>query len=135
MAISHVSGHNPGVETTITPVAPRRVDSPEGTVHLEKAVRRQSSQREVEREKNDRLAVKEIEDQTFLDKAVEQLNAVLASMDRHLRFSVDKPSGRTVVKVIDNKSLEVIKQIPPDEILSLSAKIRELVGILFDKRS
>ena len=111
MAIFHVSGHNPGVESVVKPVS-------------------------VQSEKNGKLAlaIEELEDQS-VDKAVEQLNAILASMDRHLRFSVDKPSGRTVVKVIDNKSNEVIKQIPPDEILSLSAKIKELIGILFDRRS
>jgi flagellar protein FlaG len=134
MTISPVSGHNPGVEPVINPTPPHGIDRPEGAEHSEKAVQRQSPQREVKAEKNEKIAVQELEGQS-LDKAVEQLNAVLASMDRYVRFSVDKPSGRTVVKVIDNRNDEVIKQIPPDAILSLSAKIKELIGILFDKRS
>jgi flagellar protein FlaG len=134
MAISHVSGHNPGVESVVKPVVPQGVEPPADVRHLDEPVRGQNFQQEVESKKNEQLAVKQLENQS-LDKAVEQLNAVLASMDRHLRFSIDKPSGRTVVKFIDNKSNEVIKQIPPDEILSLSAKIKELIGILFDKRS
>ena len=136
MAIFHVSGHNPGVESVVKPVSVQSIATPKDVRYVREPVRTQNSQQEVESEKNGKLAlaIEELEDQS-VDKAVEQLNAILASMDRHLRFSVDKPSGRTVVKVIDNKSNEVIKQIPPDEILSLSAKIKELIGILFDRRS
>ncbi|WJW74583.1 flagellar protein FlaG [Thiohalobacter sp. IOR34] len=52
--------------------------------------------------------------------AVRRLNDYAQQMNRELRFSIDEDSGRTVIRVIDPDSEEVIRQIPPEEILSLA---------------
>ena len=38
---------------------------------------------------------------------------------RELHFSVDENSGRTVIKVIDSATQELVRQIPPEQLLSL----------------
>jgi uncharacterized FlaG/YvyC family protein len=53
--------------------------------------------------------------------------------DVSLHFSVDKSTGRTVVKVVDKESEKLIREIPAEELLKLAAKIEEMMGILFDK--
>ena len=53
-------------------------------------------------------------------KAVNQLNEFLQSLRRDLQFSVDEGSGSTIVKVIDSNTGELIRQIPPEEILAVS---------------
>ena len=60
-----------------------------------------------------------------LSKAAERLNDLVQSMHRELRFSVDDESGRSVIKVIDSSSREVIRQIPPEEVLALVAHMEE----------
>lgn len=52
-------------------------------------------------------------------------------MRRDLRFSVDEETGRTVVKVLDSRSGEVIRQIPPEEMLALAEDLERLQGLLF----
>ena len=51
---------------------------------------------------------------------------------RNLQFSVDEDSGRTVIKVVDTDSEEVIRQIPPEEILNISRSLQKIEGALFD---
>ncbi len=50
-----------------------------------------------------------------------------------LTFSLHEKTGRTIVKVINKESKEVIREIPSEEILNLVAKLDEMMGILFDK--
>ena len=49
-----------------------------------------------------------------------------------LNFSVDRFTGKVVVRVIDGESGEVIREIPPEELLSLAREMKELTGILYN---
>ena len=73
-------------------------------------------------------------DHKELEKTIGNINKMLESMDTSLQFYVHKDSGRIVVKVINNKSKEVIREIPPEEILKLDAKIKETAGLIIDKK-
>jgi len=46
---------------------------------------------------------------------------------QHLSFSVDESSGSMVVSVIDSKTSEVIRQIPNEDMLSISRKMRQVI--------
>lgn len=52
--------------------------------------------------------------------AVRRLSDYVQTMSRELHISVDEESGRTVIRVIDPTSKEVIRQIPQEEILALA---------------
>jgi len=43
------------------------------------------------------------------------------------RFTIDREANRTVVKVVDGKTKEVLYQIPPDEAIRLAAEARRKV--------
>ncbi|GAB4260421.1 MAG: flagellar protein FlaG [Methylomicrobium sp.] len=64
-------------------------------------------------------------DQRNLDEMVTQINAVLQNERRSIQFNVDEDSGRTVIKIIDMKSGDQIKQIPAEEILRISRQLAE----------
>ncbi len=51
-----------------------------------------------------------------------------------LQFSVHQSSGRVQVKVVNEETGEVVREIPPDEILNLAAKLDDMVGVIFDKK-
>ena len=63
---------------------------------------------------------------------VEQLNELAQQIERTLQFSVDEASGEMVITVVDSKTEEVIRQIPPKEILTLRQRLSELQGVLFN---
>ena len=49
------------------------------------------------------------------------------------RFQVDAETGRIVVQLLNEKR-EVVRQIPPEEMLEVSRRLREVQGLLFDER-
>ena len=63
------------------------------------------------------------ETQVDVSRAVEQLNRLARSTARDLHFRVDQTSGRTIITVINAATHEIVRQIPPDEILSLARKL------------
>jgi len=69
-----------------------------------------------------------------LDKVAQQLQDFVGEMNRGLEFSVDKDSGRDVIKVIDKTSGDLVKQFPSEEVLTLVAKLSEMVGGFIDAK-
>jgi flagellar protein FlaG len=51
-----------------------------------------------------------------------------------LNFSKHKASGRTMVKVMNRETDELIREIPAENVLNLAAKMDEMIGLLFDKK-
>lgn len=66
-------------------------------------------------------------------KNLELVNRRLIGPDTRLEFSVHKGTHEIIVKVINEDTDEVIKEIPPEKILDLVAKIWEIVGLFVDK--
>lgn len=60
-----------------------------------------------------------------LNQAVSQINDYVQNVQRSLQFSIDEPSGRNVVTVIDTETEEVIRQIPIEEVLTIARIIAE----------
>lgn len=69
-----------------------------------------------------------------LQQAVEELQRKVQISAPNLQFSIDHDTGRTVVKVIDANTNEVIRQIPAEEILRLSKEIGRMQGLLLHKQ-
>jgi flagellar protein FlaG len=58
-------------------------------------------------------------------EAVQNLNDFVQKTRRELNFSVDEQTGRTVVKVIDHETKDIIRQIPAEEILEVARRVAE----------
>lgn len=52
-----------------------------------------------------------------------------------LDFSVHGGTGRIKVSVTDKQTGELIREIPPEGVLNLMAKLDEMMGILFDQKA
>ncbi len=71
--------------------------------------------------------------------ALEELQAFLKQTRSELSFQVDESSGRTIFKLINPDTREVIRQVPSEEILAMARKLRALAtpkgapGVLVDK--
>lgn len=65
-----------------------------------------------------------------LNEALERVREALAPVARNLQFSVDDDTGKTVVRIIDSSTNEVIKQFPSEEMLAISRSIDKLQGLL-----
>lgn len=56
---------------------------------------------------------------------VKKVNDYVQSVQRDLQFSVDKESERTVIKVVDSDSGDLIRQIPEDIFLELARRLKQ----------
>lgn len=82
---------------------------------------------------NQKGETREIE-KTEIEKALEVINNALKVTDKKLDFELHEGTNRTMVKVINRETEEIIREIPPEEILNLVEKMTELVGLMMDKR-
>lgn len=100
----------PGSTTAAKPAAPAATDSnPTG-----KAASKEDAQAEL----------KEVK------QAVSDINKAMQFMSRQLEFSVDTDSERTIVKVIDQQTREVIRQMPTKEALEIGKALEKAQGLL-----
>jgi len=63
-------------------------------------------------------------------QAVSDINKAMQFMSRQLEFSVDTDSDRTIVKVIDQQTREVIRQMPTKEALEIGKALEKAQGLL-----
>ena len=67
------------------------------------------------------------------DEIVETLYELTEMLQTSLAFQVDRETNSVVIKVIDKRNDEVIRQIPNEEILKLREKMKEMTGILLSE--
>jgi flagellar protein FlaG len=61
-------------------------------------------------------------------QAVDEINKSAQYNSRGLEFSVDDESERTIVKVIDKQTKDVIRQIPSEEALAIAQSLDQAIG-------
>ena len=78
------------------------------------------------------------------DPSKQKLEAVLESgpdaaspalLRTHVAFTIDHKTGDMYIRVIDNATKEVVRQIPPEEFVRIANRLAKMIGILFDQRS
>ena len=60
-----------------------------------------------------------------ISKAVNEINEIVQSIQRDLSFNLDEDSGKTVIRVVNSESGELIRQIPSEEVLAIASHLRE----------
>lgn len=69
-----------------------------------------------------------------IEQAVRDIQRAAQSMASELNFSVDQESGKTVVRVIDSTTQQLIRQIPSEEVIAISRAINRLAGLLVQEK-
>lgn len=68
-------------------------------------------------------------------EAIEHANNAFRIVNTRFEFSIHEETKAIMVKVIDEDTQELIREIPPERILDLVAKMWELAGIILDERA
>jgi len=85
----------------------------------------QSPQAATEVSKAERLQARSEAQRDELNDAVSQLNDFVQNVQRDLQFEVDNEMGQTIVKVVDQSTQEVIRQIPDEVAMRLAEKLQQ----------
>jgi flagellar protein FlaG len=133
MSMSAIDRIMTGNEETVVPIAPHTAAKSQSP-NMDAKVIYQSPPLTASPEKVTGGEHKAI-DKKLLEKIVDKLSQQFRSKNTSLNFSIDDATQSLVVKVIDSDSEKVIRQIPPEEILAIRARIQELLGALIDKEA
>lgn len=66
---------------------------------------------------------------------IDELNKGVEAFNTSLHFKLHKETDTLMVRLIDIKTNEIIKEYPPEELLDKKAKIREFIGMILDDRA
>lgn len=69
-----------------------------------------------------------------VSEAVNKLNKALEGTTRRMEYSVHERTHGIMVKVIDEATGEVIREVPPKKILDMVANMMEMAGLIVDER-
>ena len=70
---------------------------------------------------------------TQLDSAIEEMNAQFMSRNSTIRFEIDQESKEVIITVVDKASDEIIREIPPEEVVKMRARFKEMAGLLLEE--
>ena len=74
-----------------------------------------------------------ISDKVVID-AIEKANRAISGANRRFEFSIHEKTKQIMVKVINSDTNELVREIPPEKILDMVARMWEMSGILVDER-
>lgn len=94
-----------------------------------------TSRQAAEQQQADAKKLKPEEQAQALQDASRKANQAVAGLRSDLQFSVDDSTGSNVVKVVDVKTKEVIRQIPAQEMLVIAKRLDELQGLLIKEQA
>ena len=85
--------------------------------------------RTIDPNRNEPITIGELE----LIEAIERANKTLVGINTNFKFSIHEDTKAIMVKVINSETQEVIREIPPEKILDMVAKMWELAGLIVDR--
>ncbi|MCD3244473.1 flagellin [Clostridium botulinum C] len=70
-----------------------------------------------------------------LKDAINEINNYLKGEETHIECETYEGfKNQFIIKIVDNVTKEIIKEIPPKKILDLVAEICKLAGVIMDKK-
>jgi len=107
---------------------------------LDPGMQAQQTQQKESIQRVEKVQISSYKDQTKLSQEElkelsKALNHFLSLFNLETKLVYNKEVEQVVVQVIDKRTNEVIKQIPPEELLEVAKKIHDFVGLLLEKRA
>lgn len=69
-----------------------------------------------------------------LKAAITKVNSKIKSTRTKCEYSYNDTINRVAIKIVDETTGDIIKEIPPEETLKMIEKMWEIAGILMDKK-
>ena len=69
-----------------------------------------------------------------VSKAIEAIDLMMDLRSRSVTFERDESAGKDVIKVVDDETGEIIRQMPPEELLTFMRNLTKMLGNFLDER-
>lgn len=67
--------------------------------------------------------------------AVQNIQGAVENLAHNLRFSIDEDTGKTIIKVVDTHTDEVIRQFPTEQAIEIARTLDKVQGLLFNDKA
>jgi flagellar protein FlaG len=84
--------------------------------------------------KSERILLNDSLTSDEIQELIGELNDVMKIMNTKISFSIDTETNRPIIQVLDKETGELIRQIPPEELMRVSQRMSDVLGVLFDDR-
>ncbi len=111
-----------------------------GSINKVEAVTLNSSKEESDliNEQNKKKESAEIQQPLYSEQAIEAIvdkaNTKILGKDMRFEYETHKRTGRTIIKLIDMQTNQVLREVPPKEMLDIVGRIWDEMGIAVDKK-
>jgi len=69
-----------------------------------------------------------------IKKDLDAVNDQLKAMNRSIQFSIDNTTNEVIVKIVDQNTGEVIRQIPPENMVKIRDSLANMTGLIVEKK-
>lgn len=69
-----------------------------------------------------------------IEQIIKKLQKNLTYLNTHLSISIDTKLDQPIIKIVDNNTNQVIREIPPEYMIKIAEAINELIGLLINKK-
>ena len=70
-----------------------------------------------------------------IERALEQVQVMMDLRDRSISFQIDNEAGAEVIRITNENTGEVIRQMPSEELLGFMRNLTKMLGAFFDQSS
>lgn len=70
-----------------------------------------------------------------LSDALSRVREFVQPINDSIQFTLDEDTGRTVVKVVDVQTQQILRQIPSEEMLQIAKALDKLQGLLIQNKA
>ncbi|GGH33012.1 flagellar protein FlaG [Paenibacillus segetis] len=74
------------------------------------------------------------EQQAKLEEQIKKLNESIAASGKELKFKYNDEAHELYVEVLNSETKEVVSSLPPEFLIDLSLKMKEMIGMFFDEK-
>jgi len=110
---------------------PQRILSITGSSDAQERIKTEEKARTIETKPQKPQKV----DETRIERIAEAMDNYVKSVQRDLNIRVDHDTDKVIVKVLSRDTGEVIREIPPEELLRLASRMEEMAGVLINERA
>ena len=69
-----------------------------------------------------------------IGKAINTVEIMMELRERSVKFERDETTGSDIIKIVDDRTGEVIRQMPPQELLNFMRNLTKMLGNFLDER-
>jgi flagellar protein FlaG len=74
-------------------------------------------------------------DRENVEALAKELNQTLKQIDGNFSVSVDTDTDMVVVRITDSQTGEVVRQIPPQQVLDANVSVERIIGLLVNDQA